>query len=243
MYDELDNITKLLYQPAPDRWAGLQPYLNHRLTPCRRRAAQVFQGEGGVSSLEEVLQGLNGFPEDTLTEALDWLTRWRWPEAVAPSTRVVQTCLRLLQNGDERVVQAARELLERLRGNRWPECFKEERWEDGYQAPETGDQMPPVLIVDLPRSEVWLNQRYVELTALQKRILFRLAERPGTYVSCEVLYWSARGDGYVYGPAGEIKGHIREIRKILGDNGDLQRYIQSKRSVGYRLAKENVQIV
>ncbi|MEG6511227.1 winged helix-turn-helix domain-containing protein [Desulforamulus ruminis] len=106
---------------------------------------------------------------------------------------------------------------------------------------EGGEPFP--LTVNSSRSEVWLEGRCLELTRTQKRIFFKLAERPGVYVDREVLYWSAREDGTVYGPAGEVKGQICRIRKILGDSGEIQRYIQSKRSVGYRLAKEKVRVI
>ncbi len=106
---------------------------------------------------------------------------------------------------------------------------------------EAGETFP--LTVDPSRSEVWLEGRCLELTRTQKRIFFKLAERPGIYVDREVLYWSARGDEIIYGPAGEVKGQICQIRKILGDSGEIQRYIQSKRSVGYRLVKEKVRVI
>lgn len=236
----LKHITKLLDQPADQRWTSLVGYLQHPEPWCRRRATKLFQYSGGLISLEEVLQRLESFPEDVLEEALEWLRHWQWPGVVAPSGLSLSLLYKYTNNSDIRIARVGGELLASLDKHKWPEPLRE--CNNFYAADHPDSTYLPPLIIYLTKEEVRLGESPIELTRAPKRILFRLAEADGLYVDSDILYGAVQGEDYGVQLPGDVKSNIRLLRKHLGDNGTSQWYIQSQRSLGYRLNKKHVQI-
>ncbi|SHE37404.1 Transcriptional regulatory protein, C terminal [Desulforamulus putei DSM 12395] len=236
----LDNLTKQLDLPCRQKWTSVAPYLLHPDPWYRRRAAMLFEHDGGLLSLEEVLQGLDRFPEDILQQALDWLRQWQWPATEAPGSSSLKLCIKLVDNPDARIAAVGRELLGRLNKHKWPGPLKEEAIP--YHTGPGDFVQVPLLTIHLAKSEVWLGHQQPELTRAQRRILFRLAEARGNFLEGEILYYAVQGETAVYGYSGDVKSHIKLLRQKLGDDAKRQLYIESKRSRGYRLNLTHVQI-
>ncbi|OGO56310.1 MAG: DNA-binding response regulator [Chloroflexi bacterium RBG_16_72_14] len=109
--------------------------------------------------------------------------------------------------------------------------------------PRTGDQASPAgappagLEVDEPRRLVRIDDRPVELTALEFNLLAVLARSPGVVISRQVLLdevWgsSLAGDDHL------VDVHIANLRRKLGDDPASPRFVETVRGVGYRLREE-----
>ncbi|MEW6696097.1 MAG: winged helix-turn-helix domain-containing protein [Bacillota bacterium] len=237
----LENLTQQLQQPLLQKWTNVVPYLQHPDLWHRRRAARLFDQAGGMLSLEEVLQGLGKLPEDILQQALVWLQQWQWPGTEAPAGRCLKLCIRLLDNPDPRLAAAGRELLTKLNQHRWPGPLKEEPLP--YHTGAGDFHQVPILTIDLTQWEIQLGRHPLELTRAQRRILFRLAAARGHYLDREIIYSAIQGETAILGSPGDVKSHIRLLRQKLGDDAKRQLYIESKRSLGYRLNRNHVQVL
>jgi DNA-binding response OmpR family regulator len=109
--------------------------------------------------------------------------------------------------------------------------------------PRTGEPAPPAgappagLEVDVPRRLVRIDDRPVELTALEFNLLAVLARSPGVVISRRVLLdevWgsSLAGDDHL------VDVHIANLRRKLGDHPASPRFVETVRGVGYRLREE-----
>jgi DNA-binding response OmpR family regulator len=109
--------------------------------------------------------------------------------------------------------------------------------------PRTGEPAPPAgappagLEVDVPRRLVRIDDRPVELTALEFNLLAVLARRPGVVISRQVLLdevWgsSLAGDDHL------VDVHVANLRRKLGDDPASPRFVETVRGVGYRLREE-----
>jgi DNA-binding response OmpR family regulator len=101
------------------------------------------------------------------------------------------------------------------------------------------DATPPLLEQDgltlnAATHEVRVDGQPVELTALEFHLLRTFMERPGRVLTREQLadiVWGATDVG-----AGRvIDVHIGRLRRKLGEPGDVPRFIETLRGVGYRL--------
>ncbi|CCO07138.1 winged helix-turn-helix domain-containing protein [Desulforamulus hydrothermalis] len=226
--------------PGKHEWLTVVPFLLHPDPWQRRRAAMLFQAGGGLISLQEVLLRLDRFPEDILVQALDWLQQWQWPAAEAPGSRLLLLCINLANHPDARLAAAGKGLLSRLQKQRWPVQLHERTV--SYAAVSSKQREIPFLTVYLNKEEAWLGDQYLDLTPAQKRLVMRLAGAAGRFLARDALYTAVQGGDAVYGVPGDVKTHIKLLRHKLGDDGQRQHYIESKRHYGYRLNLTNVQI-
>jgi len=90
------------------------------------------------------------------------------------------------------------------------------------------------IVIDISRHCVTVNGKNVELSATEFSILRFLAENPGWVFSRNQIIGAVKGEDY---PVTErsVDVQILGLRKKLGDMG---KYIQTVRGVGYRLGKE-----
>ena len=87
--------------------------------------------------------------------------------------------------------------------------------------------------IDNGSRKVWVNEKEIELTAIEFNLIAALAEYRGLVMSREQLLEKIWGHDY-YGELRVIDVHIGHIRKKLGDDS----FIATIRGVGYRFADE-----
>lgn len=87
--------------------------------------------------------------------------------------------------------------------------------------------------VDLAGRRVGVDDRDVELSALEFDLLAALASAPGRVFTRAQLLEHVWGWDY-YGPERVVDVHIGNIRKLLGDDAADPRFIGTVRGVGYR---------
>ncbi len=86
------------------------------------------------------------------------------------------------------------------------------------------------LVVDTTRHEVLVDDRPIDLTATELRLLFFLASHPGRVFTRDHLITRVIGEDAVVIDR-NIDVHVRAIRKKLGERRDM---IETIRGVGYR---------
>jgi two-component system alkaline phosphatase synthesis response regulator PhoP len=87
--------------------------------------------------------------------------------------------------------------------------------------------------IDPSRRQIWVDDREVELTAIEFDLLTALARHPGMVMSREQLLEKVWGYDY-YGEIRVVDVHIGHIRQKLGDD----QFIKTVRGVGYRFVDE-----
>ena len=90
------------------------------------------------------------------------------------------------------------------------------------------------LSIDPARRKVTTAHGPAVLTALDFDLLHALARHPGLVLSRRQLLQSVWGADY-YGDERVVDVHIRTLRKALGDDATDPVYIETVRSIGYRL--------
>lgn len=93
------------------------------------------------------------------------------------------------------------------------------------------------LTVDRLRHEVRVDDRAVEVTALEFDLLDALAGAPGRVFTRRQLTERVWGWDF-YGDERIVDVHIRNLRKALGDPADEPRFVGTVRGVGYKLVAE-----
>jgi two-component system, OmpR family, alkaline phosphatase synthesis response regulator PhoP len=93
---------------------------------------------------------------------------------------------------------------------------------------------PPGLEIDEPRHEVRVDGLAVELTATEFGVLAALAREPGVVLTRAALL------DRVWGPefAADdhlVDVHVANLRRKLGDDPSVPRFVETVRAVGYRL--------
>lgn len=89
------------------------------------------------------------------------------------------------------------------------------------------------LVMDGPRREVRVDERAVELSALDFDLLWALASAPGRVYSRAQLLEKVWGYDF-YGDERVVDVHIRSMRSALGDDATAPRIIGTVRGVGYK---------
>ena len=90
------------------------------------------------------------------------------------------------------------------------------------------------LQVDPIGQQVHLKGEPVPLTPTERDLLMTLAQRPSMAFSRTQLIEEVWGGGWV-GDEHLVDVHIAHLRRKLGDNPDLARYITTVRGIGYRM--------
>jgi two-component system response regulator RegX3 len=98
--------------------------------------------------------------------------------------------------------------------------------------PDADEQRVGRLTIDRRRRRVTVGEQEVVLTPKEFDLLATLAEEPGVVVTRQQLLQQV-WDPQWYGPTKMIDVHVASVRKKLGD----QRWIETVRSVGFRLAQ------
>jgi DNA-binding response OmpR family regulator len=93
------------------------------------------------------------------------------------------------------------------------------------------------LRIDPATREVEVDGRPVELTAKEFDLLAAMAAEPGVVFSREKLLERAWGFAE-YVDARGIDVHVRHLREKLGDDAASPRFVETVRSVGYRVRRE-----
>ena len=103
----------------------------------------------------------------------------------------------------------------------------------------SGTGLPDGLEIDLARRSVRIDERAVDLTALEFDLLAAMAREPGTVVRRSTLLDRAWGPEFV---ADEhlVDVHIANLRRRLGDDAEHPRFVETVRGVGYRLRERAV---
>jgi len=110
-----------------------------------------------------------------------------------------------------------------------------------YPQGEAGPVQPQViaagdLSLDLGRREARLAGQSVELTTAQFDLLTVLAQRPGQVFSRMQLLDAVQGEAFA-GYERTVDAHIKNLRRVLGDDPRDPRYILTVRGVGYKFAE------
>ncbi|ABO50263.1 response regulator receiver protein [Desulforamulus reducens MI-1] len=198
-----------------------------------------------LTTLEEVLGEIESFPEDVRMSVLTWIRNWHWARGAQPGSKILKLCLALMNSQDRQIAEEVSNLLIKISTQDFSE-LREERMSYALSDrvkdnPAKLQEKMVKLIIDQVKQEIWLGERNLALTRAQVKILLRLSYSPGIFVSPDLLYGAIYGESS--GIPGDIKSHIKNIRKALGDSKEKQLYIESGRARGYRLVKGNVNIL
>lgn len=98
---------------------------------------------------------------------------------------------------------------------------------------EKGENTSCGLVIDTRSFEVYKDGRPLKLTPSEYRIFHKLYVNQGCFINAGELYCSAVDDQAAVG--GEVKWHISNLRRKLGDNARRPEYIECRRGFGYRL--------
>ena len=90
------------------------------------------------------------------------------------------------------------------------------------------------LVMDTLAREVQVEGRSIELTRIEFELLQLLLERRNIVLSRDQIMDAVWGPNW-FGDSHVIETHISKLRKKLGDNSRMQRYVRVIRGVGYRL--------
>ena len=140
---------------------------------------------------------------------------------------------------------STRELLARLRAVIRRSRVTAERTAAASASMAVEKHQAPIVIGDLhiepDTRRVTLNDKPVSLTAVEFDLLLALARVPGRVKSREQLLLEvAERDFEAFDRSIDV--HISSIRRKLGDDAKSPRWVQTVRSVGYRLLKPGTEI-
>jgi DNA-binding response OmpR family regulator len=122
-----------------------------------------------------------------------------------------------------------REVVARIRA-----LLRRPRRDAGAEAPPPAGAAPDGLELDEARHTVRVDGAAVELTALEFNLLAALARDPGIVVARGALLDALWGPGYA-GDDHLVDVHVANLRRKLGDEPAVPRFIETVRGVGYRL--------
>jgi two-component system KDP operon response regulator KdpE len=102
-----------------------------------------------------------------------------------------------------------------------------------------GEKTPPILRfgeleIDLGRQLVRLGDEPLHLTPTEHRLLEAMATRPGKLLMHRLLLQEVWGTGYGEESAGTLRVFVRQLRRKLGDDASVPRWIATEAGLGYR---------
>jgi two-component system phosphate regulon response regulator PhoB len=91
------------------------------------------------------------------------------------------------------------------------------------------------LIIDVPKHRVMINNKEIELTLMEFKLLVTLIERKGRVQSRDKLLTNVWGiDAEIY--TRTVDTHVKRLREKLGKVGDS---LETVRGLGYRFKEED----
>jgi DNA-binding response OmpR family regulator len=147
----------------------------------------------------------------------------------------VDTIVGLSVGADDYVTKpfSPRELVARVRA-----VLRRPRRTPTHDSDPGQDLSPPRLFgalrINIDSREVHLDDTPIMLTRTEFDLLAALSSRPGTVLSRRQLLESVWGDAWV-GSDNIVDVHIGHLRRKLGDDPSLPRYVTTVRGVGYRM--------
>ena len=90
------------------------------------------------------------------------------------------------------------------------------------------------LVMDRSSHRCTLNERPLDLTPTEFRILWLLCSNRGKVMSQETLFQEVWGEKY-YTNNNTVMVHIRHLREKMGDSADHPKYIKTVYGVGYKI--------
>jgi len=92
-------------------------------------------------------------------------------------------------------------------------------------------------VIDGIRFKVYKENKLIQLSAIEFKLLHHLAKQPGVVFSREKLLDEVWGE-QVYVEPRTVDVHIRRLREKIEDNPSSPRYILTKRGIGYYFSEE-----
>jgi DNA-binding response OmpR family regulator len=90
------------------------------------------------------------------------------------------------------------------------------------------------LILDLDRHHVTVDDRPVALTRIEFQLLSALLDAEGRVMTRDQLLDAVHGQGEAFVLDRTVDAHIRRLRRKLGDDPRVPRFVATVRGVGYR---------
>ena len=192
------------------------------------RYLEGHQGEVDLVILDVMMEGISGYHV-----CLRLREKWNVPVLfLTAKSKESDLTMGYSSGGDDYLVKpfSYPELLARVKGlmRRYqvyrgkPEAVRTELEWRGLRVSLTGNM-------------VWLNDREVDLTDTEWRILRLLIQNQGKIFSMENLYESVWQETYCPASANTIMVHIRRLREKVEDNPRHPEYIKTVWGKGYRL--------
>ena len=91
------------------------------------------------------------------------------------------------------------------------------------------------ILIDRSTHTCQLNERTLNLTPTEFKILWLLCENRGKVLSCEELFRKVWGEKYFTNRSNTVMVHIRHLREKMGDATDKPKYIKTVWGVGYKI--------
>lgn len=93
------------------------------------------------------------------------------------------------------------------------------------------------IIINNKTHEFYLNDKLVELTPIEFKIMWNLCQNRGNVVKNDELFINVWGEQYFEKDNNTIMVHIRHLREKMNDLGKKPKYIKTVWGVGYKIEK------
>lgn len=90
-------------------------------------------------------------------------------------------------------------------------------------------------------NEVFVDEKEVDLTELEYKILLTLVQNPKKIFTIQNLYESVWGEPYMYSSGNTVMVHIRRLRMKIEDNPQKPEIIRTVWGKGYRLEEQTLE--
>ncbi len=93
------------------------------------------------------------------------------------------------------------------------------------------------LVINAKTHKCFLNNKELDLTPIEFKILWYLCQNRGEVVTCEDLFFNVWQEKYYENENNTIMVHIRHLREKMHDTGKNPKYIKTIWGVGYIIEK------